>query len=382
MLSVEKFIEKLLLKHDCVIIPALGGFVTHYEPAYQDSESGMYYPPSRSISFNSQLKMNDGLLVQAYMQAFDTNFPEANRMVEHEAERIKSVLQSTGAFVFQNLGMLELKENNRLLFTPQDEGGIAAPDLYGLDAFFMKKYAIQQEATLAKQVVLAEQMDVKEEIPKEKITSNIIRRSHYTINLNKNVTNYFAAALVAIVFYFSFAIPVSNDTAGEHSHLSIANGALYGFPIQSIIHQPVSLKSINKAGQQKAATSPTSIQHQRDTSKNIQNNISDDTSLTTTEKHVSASKSIIKDRLMTASPLKTTEPYYTIVLASSIKKQNALIFVKQLKETGYNDSQVLIKNKMVRVVYSKYTSEEDAHMALNHLRSKDAFNEAWILRIN
>ncbi|MFA6819473.1 MAG: SPOR domain-containing protein, partial [Bacteroidaceae bacterium] len=142
---MEKFIEKLLLKHDCVIIPALGGFVTHYESAYQDSESGMYYPPSRSISFNSQLKMNDGLLVQAYMQAFDTNFPEANRMVEHEAERIKSVLRSTGVFLFQNLGILELKENDRLLFTPQDEGGIAAPDLYGLDAFFMKQYVMQQK---------------------------------------------------------------------------------------------------------------------------------------------------------------------------------------------------------------------------------------------
>lgn len=381
MLSVEKFIEKLLLKHDCVIIPALGGFVTHYESAYQDSESGMYYPPSRSISFNSQLKMNDGLLVQAYMQAFDTNFPEANRMVEHEAERIKSILRSTGVFLFQNLGMLELKENNRLLFTPQDEGGIAAPDLYGLDAFFMKKYVMQQKVAQAKQVVLSQRIEPNEEIPEEEKFKNIIRKSHYTINLNKNVTNYFAAALVAIVFYFSFAIPVSNDTTAEHNRLSIANGALYGFPIQSIIHNPVSLKSINKAAHTETSSS-VSVQHQRDTSKNIEKKVSDDTSVTTSDKHVSTSKNIVRDHLMTASPLKVTKPYYTIVLASSIKKENALIFVKQLKETGYDKSQVLIKNKMVRVVYSEYTSEEDAHKALNHLRNNDAFNEAWILRIN
>lgn len=379
MLSVEKFIEKLLLKHDCVIIPALGGFVTHYESAYQDSESGMYYPPSRSISFNSQLKMNDGLLVQAYMQAFDTNFPEANRMVEHEAERIKSVLRSTGVFLFQNLGILELKENDRLLFTPQDEGGIAAPDLYGLDAFFMKQYVMQQKVTPVKQVILSEKIESNEEIPADEKNNNIIWKSHYTINLNKNVTNYFAAALVAIVFYFSFAIPVSNDTTAEHNHLSIANGALYGFPIQSII-QPVSSKSINKAGQTATASS-VSIQHRRDTSKNIEKKGFDDTSYTTSDKHVSASKNIIKDRLVTAAA-KTTKPYYTIVLASSIKKENALIFVKQLKEMGYDNSQVHIKNKMVRVVYSKYTSEEDAHKALNHLRNNDAFNEAWILRIN
>lgn len=115
MLSVEKFIEKLLLKHDCVIIPALGGFVTHYESAYQDSESGMYYPPSRSISFNSQLKMNDGLLVQAYMQAFDTNFPEANRMVEHEAENKKRFAINRSLFI-PKLGYARIERKRPFTF--------------------------------------------------------------------------------------------------------------------------------------------------------------------------------------------------------------------------------------------------------------------------
>ena len=100
MVSVEKFIEKLLLKHDCVIMPGLGGFVTHYEPPYRDEESGLFYPPTRTIGFNARLKINDGLLVQAYMQAFDTNYPEANRMVEREIERVKELLHSQGAFDF------------------------------------------------------------------------------------------------------------------------------------------------------------------------------------------------------------------------------------------------------------------------------------------
>ena len=100
MISIEKYIEKLLLKHDCVIIPNLGGFVTSYEPSYFDEESGLLYPPTRTISFNSRLNINDGLLVQAYMQAYDTNFPEANRIVERETENIWEQLRQNGSYVF------------------------------------------------------------------------------------------------------------------------------------------------------------------------------------------------------------------------------------------------------------------------------------------
>jgi len=375
MLNVEKIIEKLLLKHDCVIIPTLGGFVTHHEPAYQEKETDMYYPPSRSISFNSQLKMNDGLLAQAYMQAFDTNFPEANRMVESEAERIKRVLHTTGTYIFENLGVLELKESNRLLFTPQDDGGIAAPDLYGLDSFYMKPYEERQEITLGEQTILSKRIEIKGNIQKTDKREHITKRPHYTVHINKNVTNYFAAALVAIVFYFSFAIPVSNNTKGEHSHLSIANGALYGFPIQSIMQQSFSPKSSNRA---KQTTSAVTMQNLGDTSKNMQKTVSDNTYFTAADEHVSTQKT----KQTKASSSNASGSYYTIVLASSIKEDNALIFVKQLKEAGYGASQVFIKNKMVRVVYSKYTSEEEAQKALNHLRNKDPFNEAWILLIN
>ena len=39
-------------------------------------------PPLRTIGFNPQLITNDGLLVQSYMQAFNTDFPDATRRIE------------------------------------------------------------------------------------------------------------------------------------------------------------------------------------------------------------------------------------------------------------------------------------------------------------
>lgn len=43
----------------------------------------------RTIGFNPQLTMNDGLLVQSYMQVHHTDFPDATRMIEQEVEELK-----------------------------------------------------------------------------------------------------------------------------------------------------------------------------------------------------------------------------------------------------------------------------------------------------
>ena len=64
MIELAKHIEYLLLENDCVVIPSLGGFIAHYQPAHYEESEGIFLPPIRSIGFNPQLTMNDGLLVQ------------------------------------------------------------------------------------------------------------------------------------------------------------------------------------------------------------------------------------------------------------------------------------------------------------------------------
>ena len=34
MIELARHIEILLLENDCVIVPELGGFIAHYQPAY------------------------------------------------------------------------------------------------------------------------------------------------------------------------------------------------------------------------------------------------------------------------------------------------------------------------------------------------------------
>ena len=328
-------------------MPGLGGFVTHYEPPFRDEESGLFYPPTRTIGFNARLKINDGLLVQAYMQAFDTNYPEANRMVEREIERIKELLHSQGAFDFDNLGLLELKADNELLFTPKNQGGIVAPALYGLDAYASAPYVAPVKVVQPAETPQAAATN------RDDASESINTGTHYTIRLNKAVAHYAAAAILAIVFYLAFPVSIANQTQQHNHGLTTANGALYGFPIQSLLEQAPQAQPIRKT----SVPSPAAA-CDTDSVKLLPENPTD------------------------TNAVKENTPYYTIVLASSIKESNAEIFVGQLKEKGLDRARVFRKNKMVRVIYSNYPTEQQAREALNSFQGTEVFEKAWILQVN
>lgn len=89
MIELAQHIEALLLENDCVIVPNFGGFVAHYAPATYVKEENLFLPPTRIIGFNSQLKLNDGVLVQSYMSAHDTSFCRCYPYGGERSERLR-----------------------------------------------------------------------------------------------------------------------------------------------------------------------------------------------------------------------------------------------------------------------------------------------------
>lgn len=75
MIELERHIEILLLENDCVIVPDLGGFMAHHCEARYDAEDHLFLPPQRTLGFNPQLKLNDSLLAQSYVEAYDISYP-------------------------------------------------------------------------------------------------------------------------------------------------------------------------------------------------------------------------------------------------------------------------------------------------------------------
>ena len=136
MIELTKHIEILLLENDCVIVPGLGGFIAHHQPAHYEEDEGLFLPPTRTIGFNPQLTMNDGLLTQAYMQTHHTDYSDASRKIAQKVSELKDILYSEGMVEMSGIGTLHYTLYNTYEFHPQVSGALS-PTLYGLDAYSM-----------------------------------------------------------------------------------------------------------------------------------------------------------------------------------------------------------------------------------------------------
>lgn len=370
MIELSRHIESLMLKHDCVIVPNLGGFVTQYVPARRVDDEQLFLPPCRSVGFNPQLNLNDGLLVQSYMQAYDTNYPEALKLINDAVAQLKQQLQEEGEYELSGIGKLTLGAGGRYNFTPC-EAGVLSPELYGLDAVTTPRIAELQKTT--------QQSESKTKSGKKKV--NIKRtEKNYTISINRELVNYVAAAVVAIVFYFIFATPINNNEQTEQQVASTMYEQLFNKATAS--QQPANVQptltttpidATTSSGMDSAAV--LSATQQKVEALQQAQNIT--TPQTTDATNTKANKVAEKEE--------ATQPnvsgQYTLVLASAITEGNAQSFSEKLKKEGLNEATPYRRGRMVRVIYGHYPTEQAAQAALNKLQHNKAFAEAWIMEI-
>ena len=188
-----------MLSNDCVIVPDLGGFMAHRVDAHYDESEGTFLPPLRTLGFNPQLKMNDSLLVQSYIEAYDISYPEALRRIESEVAELRQHLDTEGEYDLCDIGMLRLNEEGALEFEPC-EAGILTPQLYGLSSFEMR---------------LLEQGVSKTEEEEEDVAAigekAVGRMGERTITIKMSWLRNVAAVAAAILAFFMISTPVSNS---------------------------------------------------------------------------------------------------------------------------------------------------------------------------
>ncbi len=366
MIELSRHIESLMLKHDCVIVPNLGGFVTQYVPARRVDDEQLFLPPCRSVGFNPQLNLNDGLLVQSYMQAYDTNYPEALKLIDDAVVQLKQQLQEEGEYELSGIGKLTLGAGGKYNFTP-NEAGVLSPELYGLDAVTTPRIAELQKAT--------QQSEDKTKSSKKKV--NIKRtEKNYTISINRELVNYVAAAVVAIVFYFIFATPINNNEQTEHQVASTMYEQLFNNATtsqQSAIVQPtLTTTPIATSLSGMDSTTALTTTQQVETPQQEQN-------VTPQADAASTKANRVMEKEETTQP--TVSGQYTLVLASAITEGNAQSFSAKLKKKGFNEAAPYHRGRMVRVIYGHYPTEQAAQMALNKLQYNKEFADAWVMEI-
>ncbi len=327
VIRINKHIEALLLTNDCVIVPELGGFVAHHLDASYDEEDGMFLPPRRMLGFNAQLKMNDSLLVQSYVDAYDYSYPDALACVEAEVEAIRRVLEDEGSLLLDGLGTLYINQEGALSFSPL-ESGILTPSLYALSGFEM-------QPLLASSEVEAIEVNKVEEpasplgvvaIEREPLTGD--KRISISVRAMRNVA---VAACVAAFCFFVMKPMRMAEQGADHNIKSGVLSELYSSP--------------------SASTEPTQLV---------------ETKQPATESE--ASKADVDKR-------------WSIVMCTNVSLSGAESYVQYLDQIGYSEAYTTTLKGNSMVLYGAYATLAEARKALNVLKQDKLFADSWVINV-
>jgi len=361
VIELERHIEILLLDNDCVIVPNLGGFMAHHVEARYDEGDGLFLPPLRTLGFNPQLRLNDSLLAQSYVEAYDISYPEALRRIEGEVEELRQHLDNEGSYELNDIGTLSLNDEGNIVFEPC-EAGILTPSLYGLSSYevaaSLRQNGLDIVAERKRETAETEKPVVEtahDAVATEGETSETVLGDDNDDIIKIKVAwirNAVAVAAAVIAFLF-ISTPISNSYRSNVSMGDMNGGMLRQLSPKEMVKGEVKMTSQEV---QKAIATPdtTALAKKVETIENKQ------------------------DSTATVDLAKTDG--YCIVMASHVTMRNANAYVDQLRSDGYADTYVYKHNGVVRVVYGNYDSESDAYGALRKLRGDECFEESWVYK--
>ncbi len=347
MIELGRHIEILLLTNDCVIVPGLGGFMAHHVEARFDSRDNMFLPPYRTLGFNPKLSINDSLLVQSYVEAYDISYPDALQRIENEVCEIKQHISINGSYILSNIGELSMNSDGNYVFEPC-MSGVLTPAFYGLSSFEATPSNITKE--LAKETISIINDDVFEDVndTNDDVLDN---NDNNVIKIKVAWIRNTVAVAAAIISFFLITTPISNKIDNV---------------ILSDISSIITLTSLDKV----------------DNNHNI--NI-DKTSLL--KKEVTVKKEAVDTLAKTAivkqekiNKAEDNEPAFRIILASYITQKNAKEFVDKLHKQGYDKAYMYVKNNVVRVAYGAYPTENDAYNDLRLIHKNKQLSKSWVYK--
>ena len=158
---LANYINDLLYRYDCVIVPDFGGFVTNRKGANLDESTHTFYPPSKQITFNSHLKVSDGLLANYIASSENISFEKATTAISLSVIKWQNELQ-TKPLAIANVGVLTLNETGQIIFEPNTKVNYLS-ESFGLSA--VASSSIKRHKEIVKPLVPVFEKEEKKGIP-------------------------------------------------------------------------------------------------------------------------------------------------------------------------------------------------------------------------
>ena len=331
MIELAYHIDRLLATHDCVIIPGFGGFIANYQPARIVRDGRTFLPPGRTIGFNPELTVNDGILIQSYMMRYGISYPLAEKKVDIAVVKMKRELELSGSVTIEGIGCLQKNISGEIKFTASKEAWPSV-DMFGLSRFEIDKAAEIETKSLSV-------ADAEESRPIIAAKRNIWRLAG----------SYAAAAVVAVAVYFMASLPV-NDFSEER------------FDDYAAIMPKAVLNTLSA-----------------DVASDIDVLSGNDICNAPAEKTVAET---VPEEMSAAAPEAAMEQPvagYHIVVASVVKEEDARRAAEMLRAQGFGSASYKKSKTNSRIIIASYSSYEEALVELRKVRTMEQFGDAWLL---
>lgn len=198
-MAIATYINDLLYRYECVILPGFGAFITQRLSARIYASTNEFYPPQKTVSFNRQLIKNDGLLANYMVEVENISYDKAVEKLNYYVQELNIALQKNKMINFQNIGSFTLTEGDKLQFEP------AAQTNYLKEAFGLNSFASEK---ILRESYKKQAEEVEEKAP---VAFTPERRS------KRSYLKYAAIGVLAIGLSGFTGLNIYSDQVNEHN---------------------------------------------------------------------------------------------------------------------------------------------------------------------
>jgi hypothetical protein len=152
-MQIEKHISDLLYRYQCVTVPGFGAFLTETVSAHVTGSASSFFPPKKVVSFNANVKNNDGLLANHVALQEKMSYELAVIKIGDVVNEWTYLLQNRNRVVLKNIGEISVNNEMNWVFEPANTVNYLT-DSFGLTPF------VSPEIT---RVVLKQEVEALEE---------------------------------------------------------------------------------------------------------------------------------------------------------------------------------------------------------------------------
>lgn len=133
-MQIEKHISDLLYRYQCVTVPGFGAFLTETMSAHVTGSASSFFPPKKVVSFNANVKNNDGLLANHVALQEKMSYELAVIKIGDVVNEWTYLLQNRNRVVLKNIGEISVNNEMNWVFEPANTVNYLT-DSFGLTPF-------------------------------------------------------------------------------------------------------------------------------------------------------------------------------------------------------------------------------------------------------